>query len=295
MAKVKTQQAAGLAYHGLSGVTRPCEEAVLEALQREIRIERARILSFNQQHGLFLIDAFGDGLVIRPGFTSGYSGEGPSGLSKAIAMLSAHHVQIDEVDLTQAEFERLDESVLTEADVQDFATRRAVRIGQYQDYVSKSDWEAARAGRSWSHYPARLPLAVLAPSLVDLVLEFDTRPGHALHLGYLRIEDRLRKLTGTALSGTRLVDAAFSPKHALLKLHGREDPGEQAGLEFLFRGVLQLHRNPHAHSELNRSSVEAVSEFLVLNHLFHLLDGVEVTDRKVGGGPSDERTGLGTG
>ncbi|HIG21852.1 hypothetical protein D1224_02960 [Henriciella barbarensis] len=295
MAKAATQQAAGLAYHGLSGVTRPCEEAVLEALQRETRIERARILSFREQHGLLLINAVGDGLVIRPGFASGYSGEGPSGLSKAIAMLSAHEVQIDEVDLTPAEFQRLDDSVLTESDLQDLAARRAVRIGQYQDYMFRGDWDDARAGRLWSHYPARLPLAALAPGLIDLVLEFDTRPGHALHLGYIRLEDRLRKLTCTRLSGTRLVDAAFSPKHALLKLSGREDPGEQAGLEFLFRGVLQLHRNPHAHSELNRSPVEAVSEFLVLNHLFRLLDAVEVANGKAGKDPSDEGSGLGTG
>jgi uncharacterized protein (TIGR02391 family) len=265
---------AGLPYHGHSGATRPCEEAVLEALQREARIIKARILTCGNHHGLLLVDEYEDLLIVKPGFASGYSGEGPSGFSKSLAMLSAHNAQIDEVDLTPAQYERLELSALTKTDVDAILSMRAVRISQYQDYVRRSDWEDANKGRLWSHYPVRLPLAVIAPGLRDLVIEFDERPAFALQTGYARLEDRLRALTGMNHSGAKLIEAAFSPKSPLLIMKDRRDRGEQAGLEFLFRGALQLHRNPHAHSEIARSLGDAVSEFLLINHLFRILDRV---------------------
>lgn len=266
---------AGLSYHGHSGATRPCESAVLEALQREPLIERARILSCDRHHGLLLIGAFDDCLIIKPGFSSGYCGEGPSGLSRSLAMLSEHGVQIDEVDLSADLFDRLEASALTHADLDFVRTARAVRIGQYQDYIDQHDWVLAREGHLWSRYSARLPLAIMAPGLVDLVREFDQRPDYVLLKAYTRLEDRLRETTGETCSGVKLVDSAFGQKSPKLVLPDREDRGEQAGLAFLFRGAFQLHRNPHAHSEIDRSPDDAASEFLLVNHLFRLLETLE--------------------
>ena len=68
---------AGIEYHGISGGSRDCQDAVMRLLQCGEAIKRARIVSFSNSHCLLLTNEIGDRVAVKSGFSSGYGGEGP--------------------------------------------------------------------------------------------------------------------------------------------------------------------------------------------------------------------------
>lgn len=48
------------------------------------------------------------------------------------------------------------------------------------------------------------------------------------------------------------------------------ESSERKGRANLFKGAVMAHRNPLAHRELKTNAVDALSEFLLLNHLYKL-------------------------
>ena len=66
--------------------TQDCLEAIGFILQTQQRIEIALLLSYDQRHA-YLIKSARNIYIIRSGFSSGYSGEGPKGLASSLQLL----------------------------------------------------------------------------------------------------------------------------------------------------------------------------------------------------------------
>ncbi len=104
---------------------------------------------------------------------------------------------------------------------------------------------------------------------MDLALSFWENSDDKLLKRYRRLEDIIRERTGIDEHGVKLLSKAFSGTTPRLSWKDVDD-GERAGRANLFTAAYMAHRNPRAHRELKTDSVEQLSEFLLLNHLYRL-------------------------
>lgn len=88
---IELDKLAQIEYHGLAGITGECIKAIVRLIHFGDTIEKAMLISYTGgdagQH-CFLLTVNGEDLIaIKSGFSSGYHGEGPRGLSTAIQLL----------------------------------------------------------------------------------------------------------------------------------------------------------------------------------------------------------------
>jgi hypothetical protein len=269
-------QASYLQYLG-AGATKDCIEAIEVLLQSPMRVIDARLLTRKEKgrtvgaHGFMLKLELTGTVVIPPGFSSGYGGEGPRGLSYALALFESFGIHVGEVFIDEEMYKRLSSMQLTRADVA--RIEEAVPRAYDSEYLGERDYDDARHGTLWSgRVDPILPLALVAPPLADLVPRFKDNPDHALMTGYRRLEDRIRSLTSMSTSSTKLLSSAFLGDEAALEWRGL-DPGEQTGRAQLFTGTYMAFRNRRAHREQDQRFADDVQEFLLLSLLFDLLEG----------------------
>jgi hypothetical protein len=139
----------GLEYHGLSGCSQECQDAVMRLLQYGPSIARARIISSGNTHCLLLTSAVGDLIAVKSGFSSGYSGKGPKCFSATLQLLDSHGAEIDECLVEESTIDRLDNSALTIADVENLTKANAVRPVRWFQYVSYQHEDQALNGTLW--------------------------------------------------------------------------------------------------------------------------------------------------
>jgi hypothetical protein len=259
----------GIEYHGIPGVSQDCQDAVMRLLQFGGDIKRARIISCSNRHCLLLTSSIGDLIAVKSGFSSGYTGEGPRRFSHTLQFLDTHGVEIDECEVDQTTIDRLDLSALTAADVQKINTAKAFRPSRWHDYVFEKDYQAARDGTLWKEFRPVVPFAIIDSRIMDLALSFWDNPDAMLLKAYRRLEDIVRKRTGTDEYGARLFIKAFLGPMPHLCWKNLGD-AERAGRAGLFTGAYAAYRNPRAHRERNAGSDEQLMEFLLLNHLYRL-------------------------
>ncbi|MFV5310990.1 hypothetical protein VXN68_02080 [Acinetobacter schindleri] len=84
--------------------TQDCLNALGFILQTNSVIEKALLLSFNQEHA-YLINSAKNTYIIRSGFTSGYQGEGPKGLASSLQLLLKHNIEVEEIIITEKNYE----------------------------------------------------------------------------------------------------------------------------------------------------------------------------------------------
>ena len=168
-------------------------------------------------------------------------------------------------------------------------------LDQYADYLDTRDlpWPAAATPQSakakahlvalpevrmvtWNIYGTLLAIAggdlvFVHPQkfIMDLALDFWSRPDNSLLVGYRRLEDIVRERTTIEHHGSKLFSHAFNPDDGPLTWE-RVDNGERAGRMQLFTGTYNAHRNRRAHKELREHPEELLGEFLLLNHLYCL-------------------------
>lgn len=271
---------AGLEYHGVPGATHPCEDAVVRLLQSRVSIASARILSCKNErtveHALLLTTGVGDEILIKAGFGSGYGGTGPHGFSYVLALLEFHGVEIDECHISAEMMDRSHYSALTKADLHEIHEAHA-KPPRLSDYVSDRDFESIRAGTLWRNVPPIVPFGVIDPRLTDLAVTFWDNPDDRLRKGYARLEDIVRDRTGLKAHGSNLFSDAFLKDTAPLTWDC-PDKGEIIGRANLFIGAAMAHRNPRAHRDVTTHATEALSELMLLNHLYRLeAEAVPVT------------------
>lgn len=260
---------AGIQYTGGPGTTQECVNAVVRLIQCDAGISKAIVLTASRRHGLLLTVYPGDLVAIKAGFTSGYAGEGPRGLSRVLALLYGHGIDIEEVEVKDGLLERLNDSALTGKDIGWLEAARPVRPWRWPDYIDGGFPSVESLARMWRDCTPVMPFAIIDDRLFDLALAFWKSPDEHLMTGYRRLEDVVRQRTGIADHGASLFSAAFLTTPQKLGWNGCQ-ASEQKGRAQLFTSAYMAYRNPRAHRELDEQSGDLLGEFLLLNHLYSL-------------------------
>lgn len=278
--KIEISKLAELEYHGSSGITQHCLDAIARLIQFGDRIEKASLLSgpadqYNcRTHAFILTINYGELVVIGSGFSSGYGGEGPKGLSKALQLLIRHETDIDEHEINQKVLERLEHRCLLISDIELIESSIAVRPNRYYDYIwfdkehSKDVFEDKHLNLL---FPPVIPLAIIDTRILDLALSFEEQPDLSLLSGYRRLEGLIREkheeLKG--LSPAKLFSKAYQGENSILEWTDIDKP-ESEGRASLFIGIFKSYRNKRSHHEQSDDLASALREFLLLNELFIL-------------------------
>lgn len=260
---------AGIQYAGLPGISEVCVQAIQRMLQYNDQIDSAKLLSNNHDHCLLLVVEEYDRVAVKSGFSSGYGGEGPRALARALQLLLDHGVDVEEVEVERAVLDRLDASGLTARDLEAIDAAQNVRPTRIYDYIYDAVGAVKSLGMHWSRFPAVLPYSIIDRRIADLALRFLEEPNDTLLQGFRRLEDTVRQRTESQEHGAKLFSQAFQGEGAKLTWQGIQ-PSELVGRVNLFTGAYMAHRNPRAHREMSDDMTALLSEFLLLNHLFKL-------------------------
>lgn len=266
---IRRNSLAGIQYAGLPGISEACVQAIQRMLQYNDHIDSAKLLTNNHDHCLLLVVDEHDRVAVKSGFASGYSGEGPRALARALQLLLDHGVDIEEVEVERAVLDRLDASGLTTRDLETIDAAKNVRPMRIYDYIYDATGQIKFLGMHWSRFPAVLPFSIIDERVADLALRFFDEPSDTLLKGFRRLEDTVRQRTESQEHGAKLFSQAFQGDGAKLTWQGVQ-PSELVGRVNLFTGAYMAHRNPRAHREIGEDMTALLSEFLLLNHLFKL-------------------------
>jgi uncharacterized protein (TIGR02391 family) len=266
---------AGIEFHGSAGITESCLMAVSRIIHFGEVINKAHLLScFDGScgaHSLLLTVNEHTTIAIKSGFSSGYSGEGPRGLSTVLKMLIRHNVEIEEYEISSEFHERLDASCILNSDLDLLEKQRPIRPIRYYDYIDESRYPSGFSNNQLKQYfPPSINFGLLDKRLVDLALDFHKNSDHAINSAFRRLEDTIRNRTRLFdESGSKLFTKAFEGENSLLHW-GDTNNGEHAGKANLFKAIFSVYRNPRAHQELSSNESESLREFMLINELFIL-------------------------
>jgi hypothetical protein len=266
---------AGVEYSGTAGVSGSCKDAIVRLIHFGDKIHKAHLLTCCGEHCArhgFLLHVNSEGRVaIKSGFASGYDGEGPRVLSIVLRLLKRHGASITEHDVSQSVLDRLDQSGLTQKDLDKIELIKSVRPVRWFDYTSKEEYELHKNGNPdlKNHFPSVMPYAILDNRIVDLAMKFRDEPDNSILSAYRRLEGIVRDRAELKSHGAKLFSQAFQGDDSKLLWEGL-DAAEQKGRANLFSGVYMAYRNKRAHHEPERFAVDSLPEFLLLNQLYIL-------------------------
>lgn len=273
--KVDMSKLAGIEYHGTPGVTQRCIDALRSILGSGEQLQTAWILTWSDgkvgEHSILLTVSPYLQILIKPGFTSGYSGTGPAGLSTAIELLQLFKVDIEEYDIDEELHRRCVAGCLLSSDLENLTQSRPVRPSRYSEYIEHPSYRArADVQHLLQEFPPVLNPGLLDARLIDLSIEFFNNPDSAITTAFRRLEDIVRDRVGEYdKSSGPLFAYAFEGDRP--PLHWDDQVGgEQKGKAFIFKSVTMAYRNPRAHREISMSNHEAVREFMLINQLYVL-------------------------
>ncbi len=259
-------------YHGSNLTTQSCLDAVIRLLSTHAKIDRALLLTHQHRHGVYLEVQEPEPVFIRCGFTSGYGGEGPAGLSLAIHLLERFQVDVEEVLVTGELLTRLDENRLTQEDLKLVVHAPFVRPTRIYDY--RSDGLQHRDGPAEllrRQFQPVVPWFILDCRLVELAVVLKQDPDKAVFGAFRKLESHVKRRCELpiATSGVEVFKKAFRGTGAILTWPGLPR-SEMEGRAQLFEAAFMTYRNPLAHREDERDHVRAYREFFVANELFLL-------------------------
>lgn len=266
---INSKESAGIQYWGVEGITQECLEAVERFLQYDDRITEVKILSDGERYCFLMTLGESDLVAIKSGFRFGYKGEGPRKFSRALALLEAHKIQMDEYAVGKDVIDRVNKSALTMGDLENIKVSRPVRPLRIYDYIEMNDHDGIRDGSLWGNFRPVVPFAIVDRRIMDLAISFWKHPDANLNDGYRRFEDILRTRIKSDEYGYDLFKKAFILENSTLVWKGIMN-GERLARANLISGAYSAYRNPRAHKEKKGHSNEDLSEFLLLNHLFRL-------------------------
>lgn len=265
---LKIKDLAGIEYYGTAGITARCLRALTMAIQAGDIIEKAYLLSdFNEKSGcgthcFLLFTEFGDPIAIKSGFASGYSGEGPRGLSSALQILIRHNIDIEEYAVDRCFIQRVDSSCLTQADLDMLEAQRPVRPTRYYDFILLRDDRCSYDDNLVkSLFAKEVPYHIVDNRIMEQAINLKHNPDANLMTCYRRLEDIIRKRAGLdGESGTKLFSQAFLSNNAPLQWSDLPD-AEAKGRASLFSAVYMAYRNSRAHKENGTTPADAIRIF----------------------------------
>lgn len=270
---------AAIQYVGYSGNTASCVRALVRLLHFGELISEVKLLTYASsgqdpiyRHCFLLSINYGELIAIKGGFTSGYHGTGPQGLSTALELFYSYGIEVSECFIDQCVFDRVNSSCLLLSDIERLSTEENISPVDKRKYVYYPENE-----RSWpdlklikKKFPAEIPLKIIDDRIVDLAMQFKQNHDSALMSGYRRLEDIIRERTGLIHEhGEKLFSKAFIKDDSLLfweNLH----PAENKGRATLFSATYMGYRNRRAHKETGGGINNDLREFLLLNQLYCL-------------------------
>lgn len=272
-------QPAGVQYVGMSGITQPCIDAVARLLTYDDHVVSAMILTCNGGHSLLLglghppspgveSEVF-ETVLVKDGFSHGYPGEGPKGFSYVLQLLTAHDVDISEVEVSPEFFKRANSCMLTISDLDELERLEHVRPVRWHRYLLDRHEREAKENLLWKAFRPAMPFALIDPRIMDLALSFWEDPDQKLVKTYRRLESIIRERTGLERHGAKLFAEAFQSKPPKLSWSGIPAE-EQVARANLFSAIFGTYRNPRGHRELEQHAAELLGEFLVANELYRL-------------------------
>jgi uncharacterized protein (TIGR02391 family) len=266
---------AQIEYHGSAGTTESCLMAVSRIIHFGDLINKASLLSYfdgqSGAHSLLLKVNDYTSIAIKSGFSSGYNGEGPRGLSTILKMLIRHNVEIDEYEINSDIHNRIDASCLLISDLELLEEKKPIRPIRYYDYIDDSKLQSEFSNDHLKKYfPPSINFGLLDKRLIDLALDFHENTDHSISSAFRRLEDTIRSRTGLLdENGSKLFTKAFEGENSIL-YWGNTDNGEHAGKSNLFKAVFSAYRNPRAHREIKSDDHDSLREFMLINELFIL-------------------------
>jgi hypothetical protein len=280
MALFTSHRVAGLAYHGSSKTTQSCVEAIARLIHADEWITQAFLLTADGRHCFVLEVAEYELIVIKAGFTSGYSGEGPRGLALALRLLRRHGVDVEELEVAPDVLRRVDESRLTESDLKLISTSRAVRPIRLEQYTYGVFGGEPCAPKMRAVFPIVVPFGLVDERIMDLAVKLVEGADGAITDAFKRLESIFVERCGIRDGyGVRLFKEAFKGPGSILTWKGIGEQ-EAEGRAELFVAIYKGFRNRRAHKELDSNPAEALREFLLVNELFLLeAEAVERTAR----------------
>ncbi len=273
---IDTKKLAKIQYHGEEGITQSCLNAITRLIQSDCQIEEVKLLTLRNRHCFLLSVAMEESYIaIKAGFASGYSGEGPRGLSYALQLLSQQisWMEIKEYSPSSDFFQRINDSCLLNSDLDEIRQEKLVipsRVFEYiHSYTSHDDKENYKRLRD--EFPRIVPFRFIDFRIADLALKIKDNPDSTLMSAYRRLEGIIRNRTNFEgeVIGAKLFNKAFRGENAPLYWESIE-PAEREGRAAMFEGIYMAFRNRRAHRELKLSLDEEIREFLLVNELFLL-------------------------
>ena len=265
----KTENYYRVDFLGEAGITESCLFSLHNLIQTHANLSHALLLTSEQSHAFILKNQTENYYVIRSSFTSGYLGEGPKGLAKALALLSKHRIETEEILVTTKLLNRFNSSSLSDQDIDFIFQQKIIRPIRLQNYIYPFENEVAQTTKSKCYYPLELPYSIIDDRIFDLALLFKQDPGSALTKAYKRLEDIVRTRTSIHEHSTKLFAQVFQGENALLTWDV-PDSAEIKGRVNLFTGAYMAFRNARAHLEKDENLIHQYREFLLINELYLL-------------------------
>lgn len=264
----KTENYYHIDYLGEAGITETCLYSLCNLIQTHSDISYALLLTNDQSHGFILKDQSDSYYIIRSGFTSGYPGEGPKGLAKALTILNKHQIETEEITIPAKLMNKVNHSSLCDNDIDFIFREKVIRPIRLHDYIYSFQYEVASSHLK-HYYPLELPYSIIDERIFDLALIFKQDPDSALTKAYKRLEDIVRERTGLNEHSTKLFSQAFNTSNAPLTWVV-PDKSEIVGRANLFLGTYQAFRNARTHREKDENLTHQYREFLLINELYLL-------------------------
>ena len=265
----KTENYYHVDYLGDAGITETCLFSLHNLIQTHADLSYALLLTNEQSHAFILKDLNENYYIIRGGFTSGYSGEGPKGLAKALTTLRKHRIETEEILVSTKLLNRLNSSSLSDQDIDFIFQQKIIRPIRLHDYIYPFENEIAQTFKLKRYYPLELPYSIIDERIVDLALLFKQDPDSALTKAYKRLEDIVRTRTGINEHSTKLFAQVFQGEDTILTWDV-PDSAEIKGRVNLFTGAYMAFRNARAHREKDENLIHQYREFLLINELYLL-------------------------
>ena len=269
--KKPEEELAQLQYHGDNGVTQDCLNAILRLINYGDFITHAKLLSNERRHGFILYTQEGEVIAIKRGFASGYTGEGPRGLAKALSLLERHGADIREYELESDVMQRFDFGCLTVADYDSIDHTKLIYPQNWYDYVlGHTDLLQNHNEKLNNLFPEAIPFGIIDSRLTDIAISFRNSPVSMLRQAYCRLENTVRDRIGLkGLSSTGLFKKAFQGNESYLTWNV-DTTNEKESRAQIFINFFGAFRNRISHQEIQLTHRECVREFLLINQLFIL-------------------------
>ncbi|WP_339747961.1 TIGR02391 family protein [uncultured Rubinisphaera sp.] len=259
----------GMQYVGNAGVTSSCVEAVVRFIQCREKITRCRILTVGNSHALLLTLDSKQLVAVKTGFTSGYLGEGPKGLSYTLRLLELSDCRISEYEVGKELHDRINSCSMSESDLKSIEKLTPCDASSWYAYILDKDFDESKNGLLWSKFQLVIPFGIIDSRIIDLAIDFWESPDAKLMSAYRRLEGIFKNRTGLNQCGAKLFSEAFLGKSALLMWPGIE-AGELVSRVNLFTGLYGAYRNPRAHNEQCSAIEFDLLELLAVNQLYRL-------------------------